>query len=203
MWAKIFPPKLLQRFSHFSFSPSPQLQGFSRKSFMQLSSRTKFHHSRKKLRGESKIKTKKVNLSPSFEAPNFFHAIMGAYLFLFLTLLFCVFPCVFFGFSLLSMPLLFFNAVFVFLIFPLKGSLFHKFSLATMGNIVGFGWEFFSVCLTANAFHYFGGWSGAVFFVVNPFLELFWMVSMWALGLSILASREKTNRTEKMTWFQR
>lgn len=88
------------------------------------------------------------------------------------------------------MPILFFNAVFIFLIFPLRGSLFHKISLATIGNIVGFGWEYFLACLAANTFHYLGGLSGAVYFVINPFLELFWIVSMWALGLSVLASQQ-------------
>jgi len=90
------------------------------------------------------------------------------------------------------MPILFFNAVFIFLIFPLKGPLFHKISLATIGNIAGFGWEYFFACLGANTFHYLGDSAGAIYFVVNPFLELFWIVTMWALGLSVLASTQKT-----------
>jgi hypothetical protein len=134
--------------------------------------------------------SKKLNLSSTLETPNFFHAIMGVYLFLLLTLFFYVFPYMFFGFSLVSMPILFFNAVFIFLIFPLKGQLFHKISLATICTIVSFGWEYFLACLVANTFHYLGGLSGAVYFVINPFLELFWIVSMWAVGLSVLASQQ-------------
>jgi len=136
--------------------------------------------------------SKKLNLSPSFETPNFFHVIMGACLFLLLTLLFYIFPYVFFGFSLVSMPILFFNAVFIFLIFPLRGQLFHKISLTVVGNVVGFCWEYSLACLAANAFHYLGGWSGAIYFVISPLLELFWIVSMWSLGLSILASNQPT-----------
>lgn len=147
------------------------------------------------------MKSKRINLSSSFETPNFFHAIMGAHLFLFLALVFYVFPYIFLGFSLVSMPLLFFNAVFTFLVFPLRGPLFHKFSFAAMGNMTGFVWQYFSASLATNTCHYFGEWSGAIFFMVNPFLELFWIVGMWALALSILASREKTNRMGKMTCF--
>jgi len=137
--------------------------------------------------------SKHVDLAAAVIHPNFFHAIMGAYLFLLLILLFCVFPYAFFGFSLISITILFFNAIFIFLVFPLKGPLFHKVSLATIGNVSGFGWEYFLGYLAENTYHYFGGLSDAVYFVVNPFLELFWIVSMWALGLSVLASRQKSH----------
>jgi hypothetical protein len=95
---------------------------------------------------------------------------------------------------------LFFNAVFIFLIFPLEGPLFHKISLATIGNMAGFGWESFLTCVAANTRYYFGGLSSAVYFVVNPFLELLWIVSMWALGLSILASRKNKDNRVKTSW---
>jgi len=131
------------------------------------------------------------SLSSTFEMPNFFHAIMGAYLFLLLTLLFCVFPSVFLGFSLVSLPILFCNTTIIFLIFPLKGPLFHKIALATLSNAGGFGWEYFLACLASGSVHYFGGLSGAVYFVVVPFLELFWVVSIFALGLSVLASHKE------------
>jgi hypothetical protein len=90
------------------------------------------------------------------------------------------------------MPILFFNTVFIFLIFPLKGQLLHKIFLATIGIMVGLGWEYFLACLAVNTIHYLGDWSGAIYFVINPFLELFWIVFMWSLGLSVLASAPST-----------
>jgi hypothetical protein len=90
------------------------------------------------------------------------------------------------------MPILFFNTIFILLIFPLKGRLLHKILIATIGNMAGLGWEYFSTCLAVNAFHYLGDWSGAIYFVINPFLELFWIVFLWSLGLSVLASAAST-----------
>ena len=130
-------------------------------------------------------------LSSTFETPNLFHAIMGVYLFLLLTLSFYVLPSLFLGFSLVSMPILFFNSVFIFLIFPLRGPLFLKIALASLSNVMGFGWEYFLACLSSGSFYYFGESSGIICFVIIPFLELLWIISVFALGLSILASRQK------------
>lgn len=97
------------------------------------------------------------------------------------------------------MPLLFFNLVFVFLIFPLKGPLFHKFSLATLAYLTGAGWEYFALTLSTNFDYYLGKWSSTFFFVVNPFLELFWMISVWTYGLSVLASKSKAKTKVNLT----
>ena len=117
---------------------------------------------------------------------------MGGYVFFLLILLLWVLPYVFFGFVMVSMPLLFFNAIFIFLIFPLNGPLLYKVSLAGLGNLVGLVWEYFLAYIVANTLHYFGNVFGGLYFMVIPFLELDWIVSMWALGLSILASKCKT-----------
>jgi hypothetical protein len=138
--------------------------------------------------------SKKGSLDALVISPDLFHTIMGIYVFILLTLLFCVLPSILFGFTLFSLPILFFNSIFIFLIFPLSGLLFYKISLAIIGNIVGFCWEYFLSCLAADTCYYLGDASGVVYFVANPFLELVWIVSMWALGLSILASKQKVGR---------
>jgi hypothetical protein len=118
---------------------------------------------------------------------------MGGYVFLLLILVLWVLPYVFFGFAMVSMPLLFFNAIFVFLLFPLNGPLLYKFSLVGIGNLVGLVWEYFLAYLVANMLHHFGNIFGGLYFMLIPFLELVWIVSMWALGLSILASKQKNH----------
>jgi len=123
---------------------------------------------------------------------------MGTYAFLLLILLFWVIPHVFFGFTLVSMPLLFFNALFVFLIFPLNGPLFYKIFLVAGGNMIGLLWEYFLAFLAANTCYYFGDGFGGLYFLVSPFLALVWIVSIWALGLSILASKTKNSKEAKI-----
>jgi hypothetical protein len=133
--------------------------------------------------------------SPSIH-PDFFHAIMGGYVFIMLILVLWILPYVFFGFTMVSMTLLFFNAIFIFLIFPLNGPLLYKFSLVGIGNLVGLVWEYFLAYLIANMLYYFGNVFGGLCFMLIPFLELVWIVSMWALGLSILASKQKTREVK-------
>ena len=92
------------------------------------------------------------------------------------------------------MPILFFNAIFIFLIFPLNGPLLYKILLAGVGNVVGLVWEYFLGYLAANTCHYLGNVYGVLYFIVSPFLELLWIVSMWALGLSVLASKKESEK---------
>ena len=128
--------------------------------------------------------------------PNLFHTIMGAYVFLLAILLFWVYPYVFYGFTMVSMHVLLFNALFIFLIFPLNGPLFYKISLAAVGNVVGLVWEFFLAYIATSLCQQFGSVFSELYFVADPFFELFWIVSMWSLGLSILAQKAKNIRGE-------
>lgn len=141
-----------------------------------------------------KITSKNLSLESPAIYPNFFHAIMGAYVFVLLILLLWIFPQVFLGFTLVSMPILFFNAIFIFLIFPFNGPLPYKILLAGVGNVVGLVWEYFLGYLAANTCHYLGNVYGVLYFIVSPFLELLWIVSMWALGLSVLASKKESEK---------
>ncbi|HML02136.1 MAG TPA: hypothetical protein VK487_02055 [Candidatus Bathyarchaeia archaeon] len=90
----------------------------------------------------------------------------------------------------LSVHILIFDAIFIFFIFPLPGPLFHKIILACLGNTVGFAWEYLLSCLTSNTSHYFGGALGFLFFAFDPFLQLLWILFMWALALSVLAAKK-------------
>ena len=89
-----------------------------------------------------------------------------------------------------------FNLLFVFLLFPLEGSLLRKVSLLLAGNFVGALWY-----LIQSAFQ-----ETSVFFqsidafkviavVVSPIIDFIWIVSLWSLSLSVLASK-RTRRIE-------
>jgi len=155
---------------------------------MDISSITKFHISKGSFREEETIKSDNGSLEPLAVNPNLFHVTMGTYAFILLFLLSWVYPYVFFGFSLVSLVVLFFDALFVFLVFPLTGSLFYKIFLLAAGHGVGFVWEFFLAFITANLTHYCGDGFDCLYVVICPFFELFWVVSMWAFGLSVLVS---------------
>jgi hypothetical protein len=87
-----------------------------------------------------------------------------------------------------AFSLFLFDLLFVFLLFPLKGKLWHKLALLIMGNMVGLTFNsLFSLLETSD-----GETSPNIFFVVAyPVLNVIWMVVMWAIGLSILASYKK------------
>lgn len=123
--------------------------------------------------------------------PNLFHVIIGSYVLLMLFLLSWVFPYVFFGFTLVSLLVLFFDALFVFMVFPLNGPLFYKTVLVVGGHMVGLAWGGFLSFVAANLAYYCGSGFDCLYVVVCPFLELLWVVSMWAVGLSVLASVKK------------
>ena len=141
----------------------------SRKFFMENSSITKLYHFRGIVREEETIRSNNGNLEPLSVTPNLFHVIMGTYAFILLFLLSWVYPCVFFGFSLVSLVVLFFDALFVFLVFPLTGPLFYKIILLTAGHVVGFLWEYILSFIAANLAHYCGDGFGCLYLMVCPF----------------------------------
>ena len=128
--------------------------------------------------------------------PNFFHMVVGSVL---------VAAIVFLHFQLIpnfSLPVLasigFFNLLFLFLLFPLEGPLTRKTVLLVGGNTVGVLWYFVQLSL------------GDVFLVLNtdtfkiitlivtPLIDFVWIVAVWSLSLSVLASyRIKQEKLEK------
>jgi len=85
-----------------------------------------------------------------------------------------------------------FNFLFIFLLFPLEGPLFRKIYLLVAGNIVGLVWYLIKSSFGAASVFYLGTDALKIFAVViGPIIDLVWVVSVWSLSLSVLASAEK------------
>jgi hypothetical protein len=85
-----------------------------------------------------------------------------------------------------------FNFLFVFLLFPLEGPLFRKLYLLVAGNIVGLVWYFIMSSFGAASVFYLGtDTSEIIIAVIWPIIDLIWIVSVWSLSLSMLASAKK------------
>ena len=84
----------------------------------------------------------------------------------------------------------FFNFLFVFLLFPLKGSLPHKAVLLIAGNGVGGLWYLIRLsCEEAICFSNIEPLR-ILFVVAKPFIDFVWIVAVWSVSLSVL-SRHK------------
>lgn len=87
-----------------------------------------------------------------------------------------------------------FNFLFIFLLFPLKGPLFRKICLLVAGNIVGLVWHFINASFGAASAFYLGADAFKIITVViGPVIDLVWIVSVWSLSLSMLASAKRSN----------
>jgi len=85
-----------------------------------------------------------------------------------------------------------FGLIFLFLLFPLDGSIWHKILLLELGFIVGLTWSFIRLSISVLVAYHFG--SGAFMvaeFLSGPFTDFFWVVSVWSLGLSTLISAKR------------
>jgi hypothetical protein len=128
--------------------------------------------------------------------PNFLHMVIGSFFAAAILLIH------FHLFHILDISALvavsFFNLLFVFLLFPLEGTLLRKIVLLFAGNSVGVLWYILQFCfedvfffLNSNAFR-------MIFLVAKPLVDFVWIVSVWSLSLSVLASyKRKTERLEK------
>ena len=90
-----------------------------------------------------------------------------------------------------------FNFLFVFLLFPLGGPLFRKVYLLVAGNIVGLAWHFIKSSFGATSVFYLGADTLKIITVIiGPIIDLVWIVSVWSLGLSMLASAKRRNEAK-------
>jgi len=87
-----------------------------------------------------------------------------------------------------AVPLIVFNFLFVSLIFPLNGSLATKISLLLMGNVIGFFWNQLFSLFVYTVVYYIGGSFNVLHMLLNPIVNLLWMVSFWSMSLSVLVS---------------
>ena len=91
-----------------------------------------------------------------------------------------------------------FNFLFIFLIFPLEGPLLRKVFLLISGNIVGLAWYLVQSSFGAASAPYLGvGAFKIIYVVMGPIIDLIWIVSVWSLSLSFLASTQRRNEKEK------
>jgi hypothetical protein len=91
------------------------------------------------------------------------------------------------GSTLLSITI--FNLLSVLLTFPLRGPLWCKMLWLGVGSLVGLAWNLIwlslmSLTVGAGVFH-------IVHFAIGPAVDFMWIVPVWSLGLSALASIER------------
>lgn len=96
-----------------------------------------------------------------------------------------------------ALMLMIFNFLFISLVFPLKGKLGKKIMLLLVGNIVGLLWNNIFSLFAYAAVHYFGEVFNIWYAILNPLLNLVWIVSFWSISLSFLAgSRDSKSGAE-------
>ena len=87
-----------------------------------------------------------------------------------------------------------FNFLFVFLLLPLEGPLFRKVPFLVAGNLIGFAWHYMKSALEPSSIFYLGADTFKIITVIiGPIIDLVWIVSVWSLSLSVLASARKGN----------
>jgi hypothetical protein len=103
----------------------------------------------------------------------------------------------FFSIEVESIPLLIFNIFYVFLTFPLNGKLMEKLYMLLIGNVI---------CIMANRLfalfasvvgEYLGSSFEAFYIILNPFLNLIWLVSFWSISLTLFRKSEDGNLRRK------
>jgi hypothetical protein len=91
--------------------------------------------------------------------------------------------------------IVFFNLLFLFLIFPLKGTLRRKTVLLIGGNQVGFFWYAIQLLLEDTILILNTETFRTVFLVAKPLLDFVWVVAVWSVSLSLMSQhRIKTER---------
>lgn len=90
----------------------------------------------------------------------------------------------------------FFNILFVCLLFPLEGTLLRKIALLFAGNIVGVLWYLIQLAFQEASFSILNTDAFKVIALIGkPLIDFVWIVSIWSLSLSVLASaKQKTER---------
>jgi hypothetical protein len=87
--------------------------------------------------------------------------------------------------------LVLFNFLFASLIFPLNGRLVKKIFMLFMGNIVGLVWNNLFYLFAYTAANSFGNLFSIPYIILSPFINLVWIVTFWAISLTMLAPSKK------------
>jgi len=84
-----------------------------------------------------------------------------------------------------------FGLLFLFLMYPLRGSFWLKVAWLELGFLMGLSWSLIRLSLATLISYYFGAGAFAVVeFVTGPLTDIFWVVAVWSLMLSTLTSRK-------------
>ena len=89
--------------------------------------------------------------------------------------------------------LVIFNVLFISLPFQLNGSLNRKLCLLALSNMTGLSWNYIFNLFAIVATEVFGKIFLDIYTVFFPFLSSIWIVSFWALSLTVL----HRNRTDQ------
>lgn len=120
--------------------------------------------------------------------PNFLHLFIGLVLMIFALIL------QFLWIGRLDNPtmvaLVTFNLLFVFLLFPLDGSLFQKFILLISGNFVGILWYILQIFFEQTFFFTDLKFFRILVLLVKPLTDFMWLVVFWSFSLSIFSSKK-------------
>ncbi len=84
-----------------------------------------------------------------------------------------------------------FNFLFVSLIFPLTGTLKRKLCMLAVGNFIGLVWNHIFFLFVTVAVSNFGDLFEVLYLILNPFLNLIWIVSFWSLSLTFLNTSKR------------
>ncbi len=125
--------------------------------------------------------------------PNLFHLVIGIVLMIFILIFHVLWIGQFDNSTMIT--LVFFNLIFVFLLFPLDGPLMHKFILLISGNLVGTLWYILQAFF--DQVFFFTGLEvlRIMLLFVKPLTDFMWLVVFWSFSLSILSStKHKNNR---------
>jgi hypothetical protein len=88
-----------------------------------------------------------------------------------------------------------FGVLFVFLMFPLKGSMLPKMLWLELGFVIGVAWTYIRLLLAIFVSYHFGAGAFAIAeFFTGPITDFFWMVSVWSLSLSAISARLRRDR---------
>lgn len=87
----------------------------------------------------------------------------------------------------LASMLLIFNILYTFLAFPLDGVLTKKLCMLLLGNVICLIWNSLFLLFAVAAAEYFNGSFEVLYMILNPFLNLIWVVSFWSTSLTIFA----------------
>ncbi|MFQ6087005.1 MAG: hypothetical protein ACE5OV_03185 [Candidatus Bathyarchaeia archaeon] len=93
------------------------------------------------------------------------------------------------------LSIMIFGLLFVFLAFPLKGTLWCKVTWLLFGGFVGLAWNFIRWTLLLLAIYHLGASAFNILdFLTGPILDFLWIVPVWSIGLSVLVSTEKRSK---------